>query len=314
MKFDLRASASLDKDGNQATGTSFSMDPNDANYLSATGWSWFPGYAIDVNTGRRLNMAFGESSVLVGYNGRDMLWNPVQTILSEDGTYVFGGKHYLYVFAADDTHKVSDPVMESYHNATAFKDVIENDLGNALKFLQWVSLPVMRTGYEFVNYDDMPDNDFRVEIRIGTPYNVGKTMDTVSNPLNKNYPLYKFNLDEYVPSTQNRVTAEAALKSVGVVPNPYYAGNDYELSPLEQYVKIINLPRRCDIKIYNMAGTLVRSFAKDNDLTIVEWDLKNNYQVPIAGGLYLIHVNAPGIGEKTLKWFGVLRPDDLSSF
>jgi hypothetical protein len=63
-----------------------------------------------------------------------------------------------------------------------------------------------------------------------------------------------------------------------------------------------------------MAGTLVRSYQKDNLETIIEWDLKNNYQVPIAGGLYIIHVEAPGVGEKTLKWFGVLRPDDLSSF
>jgi len=28
----------------------------------------------------------------------------------------------------------------------------------------------------------------------------------------------------------------------------------------------------------------------------------------------MIHVNAPGIGEKVLKWFGVLRPIDLDSF
>ena len=44
--------------------------------LETTGMSWFPGYAIDVETGERLNMAFGENSWLHGSNGTDMLWNP----------------------------------------------------------------------------------------------------------------------------------------------------------------------------------------------------------------------------------------------
>ena len=43
---------------------------------TSTGWSWFPGYAIDLETGTRLNMAFGENSWMVGDNGNDMRWNP----------------------------------------------------------------------------------------------------------------------------------------------------------------------------------------------------------------------------------------------
>jgi len=34
----------------------------------------------------------------------------------------------------------------------------------------------------------------------------------------------------------------------------------------------------------------------------------------IASGGYLIHVHAPDIGEKVVKWFGALRPVDLDSF
>ena len=34
----------------------------------------------------------------------------------------------------------------------------------------------------------------------------------------------------------------------------------------------------------------------------------------IAGGVYIIHVDVPGIGEKVLKWFGVMRPIDLDTF
>ncbi|MBK9593574.1 MAG: hypothetical protein IPO32_19435 [Crocinitomicaceae bacterium] len=57
----LRESNSVDQNGNAEPGT---------------GMGWFPGYAIDVETGTRLNMAFGENSWLAGSNGSDMIWNP----------------------------------------------------------------------------------------------------------------------------------------------------------------------------------------------------------------------------------------------
>ena len=44
----------------------------------------------------------------------------------------------------------------------------------------------------------------------------------------------------------------------------------------------------------------------------IEWDLRNNKQIPIASGVYLIHVAADGLGERTLKWFGVNREFDPS--
>ena len=65
---------------------------------------------------------------------------------------------------------------------------------------------------------------------------------------------------------------------------------------------------------YNLQGTLVRSFSKADPLTSLDWDLKNERNVPIAGGVYIIHVDVPGIGEKTLKWFGIMRPTDLDNF
>jgi flagellar hook assembly protein FlgD len=105
------------------------------------------------------------------------------------------------------------------------------------------------------------------------------------------------------------------LDVINVVPNPYNAFSSYESSQIDQRVKIINLPVKCTISIYNLNGTLVRQYDRDdNTITSLDWDLKNSKNVPIASGVYLIHINAPGIGEKTLKWFGVLRPIDLDSF
>jgi len=101
---------------------------------------------------------------------------------------------------------------------------------------------------------------------------------------------------------------------VRVVPNPYYAYSQYETSKLDNRVKITGLPEVCTIRIYSLAGTLVRTFDKADPLTYVEWDLKNQRNVPIAGGVHIVHVNAPGVGEKIVKWFAVMRPADLENF
>jgi hypothetical protein len=76
-------------------------------------------------------------------------------------------------------------------------------------------------------------------------------------------------------------------------------------------VKITNLPQSCTISVYSLNGNLVRRFTKDNSITFVDWDLKNQYGIPISSGAYIIHINAPGIGERVLKFFGALRPQDL---
>ncbi|HRU62337.1 MAG TPA: hypothetical protein P5565_12775, partial [Bacteroidia bacterium] len=61
----------------------------------------------------------------------------------------------------------------------------------------------------------------------------------------------------------------------------------------------------------NTSGGVYPDLNLDSSL---EWDLKNTKGIPVASGMYIIHVEAPGIGERTLKWFGVMRPLDLDTF
>ncbi|MEO0341336.1 MAG: hypothetical protein AAF242_19265, partial [Bacteroidota bacterium] len=44
----------------------------------------------------------------------------------------------------------------------------------------------------------------------------------------------------------------------------------------------------------------------------LEWDMRNSKGIPIASGVYLIHVDAGELGERTIKWFGVNRKFDPS--
>ena len=122
-------------------------------------------------------------------------------------------------------------------------------------------------------------------------------------------------MDGLAPEFGNVSAADDALQLINVVPNPYYAYSQYESDKLDNRIKITNLPPKCDINIYTVNGILIRSFSKDDaSTTYIDWDLKNRYLTPISSGLYVIHVKVDGVGERIIKWFGMMRPIDLDSF
>jgi hypothetical protein len=147
---------------------------------------------------------------------------------------------------------------------------------------------------------------------------------------NQCWPEYSFNTATIATSKQDADKLSSDLDLINVVPNPYYGYNDYERNQLDNRVKIVNLPLKSTVTIFNMSGTMIRQFVIDKSgiteprgstadvntdaKTSIDWDLKNFAGIPISGGVYLIHVKADGIGERTLKWFGLLRPTDLNSF
>ena len=88
----------------------------------------------------------------------------------------------------------------------------------------------------------------------------------------------------------------------------------YETSQVDNRIKVTNLPTECTINIFSISGMLVKQFRKESSETYVEWDLKNTYNLPIASGMYIIHIDAGDIGEKIIKWFGVMRPIDMETF
>lgn len=152
-------------------------------------------------------------------------------------------------------------------------------------------------------------SDVTVRLRVARPYE--KYEGDGSNSKN---PKYEFNTEDIAVIKANDSTAQSMLEQIRVVPNPYFSMSAYEKSQLDNMVKITNLPERCVISIYAVEGSLVRTLSKDNTDTWIYWDLKNNYQVPIASGMYIIHIDAPGIGQKIVKWFGTLRPFDPTGF
>lgn len=328
--FNIRRSPSVDKNGKYANpGDPPSSNPDDANYINASGMGWFPGYVYNLETGERLNIIFGEDSWLVSDNGRDMLFNPTdmnplspflnEHYLSNLGKVIFGGKHYVYVMAHNKnilstTTEYDCPAYDHGYWAREFFNKNPQELPALLNYFygncMWVGLPMGVTGKEWLN------NDCTIKIRVGKPYARYYSTNDIgaTNPQNDNYPMYRFNTEDIATVTGDNEVAKSALDLINVVPNPYYAFSSYETDQLDNRVRITNLPEKCTVSIYSVNGTLVRQITKDAIKTSVDWDLKNFAGIPIAGGVYLIHIKAPGIGERVIKWFGVQRPVDLNAF
>ena len=92
------------------------------------------------------------------------------------------------------------------------------------------------------------------------------------------------------------------MDRINVFPNPYYGLNQAETSRHRHFVTFSHLPQKARIRIFDLAGTLVRLLEKDDADQFVQWDLNNESGLPVAGGMYIAHIEMPGLHKiKVLK-------------
>lgn len=100
--------------------------------------------------------------------------------------------------------------------------------------------------------------------------------------------------------------AREELDDICVVPNPYVVTasweprNMYKFGRGERRLHFYHLPKDCTIRIYNLRGHLIdtiehHSTANDG---MAAWDILSKDGNEIAYGIYIYHVEAPGVGEK----------------
>jgi hypothetical protein len=342
-KMYCRRHKSVDKNGRTSDNGGYNASEGDL--ISPWGMGWFPGYVIDVGTGERLNVAFGEDSWLAGENGNDMIFNPSNRMFSSNGQPLFGGQHWIYVFKniRGETYKnynEGEPGLGADldycpgYDQGAFlfeklsdENLTAGDLKKVYRACTWVG-STLSTATALSDLDNggnamlspeegLIPNTCRVRLRVAKAYaksNPSGGAQDAGGSINGWRNLYRFSTEGIAAVTNSSETLESALDNINIVPNPYYAFSSYEINKLDNRVKITNLPEVCTISIYDLNGTRIRQFKKGDPSTSLDWDLKNDQNIPIASGTYIIHVNVPNIGEKVLKWFGVMRPVDLDSF
>ncbi|MBI3509220.1 MAG: T9SS C-terminal target domain-containing protein [Bacteroidetes bacterium] len=345
----LRSGSSVDQYGRDiAHGGSSGSGTGNSDFISGTGMSWFPGYAVNVETGERLNIAFGENSSLTAERGNDMLFNPTADEYS-DFPYqypLFGGQHYIYIFGHNGNARYTTGALNgelkdipAYDYGKAIMKIMSSataatDRNEVFRDAMWCSIPMLNDNYRTWSWpyssSTVIPTDVKVRLRLAKPYKrmlTGITpnaqnpllpTDSVATSQNGNNPMYYFDTHDLKVTLGDNQTAQDAMALINIVPNPYYAYSAYEKNQIDNRVKFTCLPENCTIRIYTVNGTQVRKLTKASAQTYLDWDLKNQAGIPIASGLYIIHIEATmpdgSTGEKILKWFGVMRPIDLDAY
>lgn len=299
------------------------------------GMGWFPGFSINPETGERLNVAFGEDSYLASDNGRDMLWNPSARVNTTLGTQqVFGGQHYIYVYRNLARANENEDRVPMYDSGQLVYDKNQTNnngqIRRTFRAFDWVMFPLAAAPDVYLSPEDgLVPGEVKISAHVAKPYEPYATVKeelglesfpytspTENYDLSENfwYPAYEFTTEGRETTINNTEVAKDALDLIDIVPNPYYAYSSYEQTRLENTVKFVNLPPECKIQIFTLNGTLVRILEKDNPDTYLDWNLQNEFFIPISGGLYLIHIQSPGLGETVLKFFAATRPSDIKNF
>ena len=224
----------------------------------------FPGAAFDIadpDNPRRLNLCFVEQ---VDSNAPDNHWDPIAADVGDD----LGGREYLFIMASD---YVEDPTSiygddDPYWGPGA--DVI---------YALW---PAPREGHT-------SDEEFSMTIHALHPVKEGDHITFSTAGLEK--------------ETSNLIAKER-LEKINVFPNPYFGLNLAETSNFDQKVTFINLPANsCTIRIFTLSGQLVKEIDHSNGMSIDNWDLHNEDNIPVASGMYIAYIEVPNVGDKILK-------------
>ncbi len=324
----------------------YSKNKDGSEDVTSKGMSWFPGYAYDVETGQRLNVFFGENSFYNGQSipetagqgtgtGDDLLFNPTSTRTVGAATLddkvqlmrnVQGGQHTIYV--TRQPYDSCQSVIDEMERVTNFIVFTQDNFLYLNGVITWASIAVPTNMEGSLGH--IPPSKATIQLRANRPYEIEEGTNQ-----NLGYPLYEFALDGLAPIKKERAAASSALDLLRVVPNPYYGYSEYEVTEIDNIVKVINIPAACNVRIYSLDGRFVREYnlgrvyshpsrngiarigqgeegpnADAQILTSVEWDLKNYANVPVASGVYLIHVKVEGVGSRVLKSFIINRAFD----
>jgi hypothetical protein len=326
FKGQIRKAPSLDKDQNPISGD--------------FGRSYFPGYAINLETGQRVNVYFGENSRNIGKGGANMWWDPTDKIVTDLGTPILGGSHFVYITNTlyDGGEKDQQVLLTRFNkdknnaniNLTQLNTLnsnieLDSTVAKIYRSFIWTFVPHMKKDssiYTSSGEYKIP-SDVRIKLRMQKPF---------AFYLDNSKLEYQFSTKGLEATRGNKDMIRSAFDDMVIVPNPYNAYSVYESSITQNTIKIVNVPKNAKISIFTTDGVLVRTLkqsldentdlfyganqgSRDRNLdNSISWDLRTNSGVLVASGVYYINVESPEYGSKVLKLFATMRSADVSNF
>ncbi len=229
----------------------------------------------------------------------------------------------MYAYGDTLPNTINKPVITPFHIVNVTKDSIRANIKITARILE--SKPTVVKGAKDGRWD------FGEPIIFVTPPPYGSGNNTMyqvtfsaKDSLNKKFGGEIFRIVTQQPFTSKDVyqfqtvaakfdaaKASGTLDRIKVVPNPYVAVNDIEPTDRlpgttrgSRRIYFEHLPPRATIRIFTLSGELVRTLEHDSGIDNGReyWDLLNRDNLGVAYGVYIAHIDAPGVGQRIVKF------------
>ncbi|NMB80761.1 MAG: T9SS type A sorting domain-containing protein, partial [Ignavibacteria bacterium] len=84
-----------------------------------------------------------------------------------------------------------------------------------------------------------------------------------------------------------------------------------EINKYQRYVTFSHLPGKATLRVFNLAGQLVRTIEKNSPSQFITWDLLNENSFPVASGLYIVHVDMPDLGKTKVLKLAIIQEQQI---
>jgi len=244
---------------------------------------WFPGKLWNIDNPAKpeqLNIAFVEDSRLAPANKLwDMGWDPVTQTYANNSTS--GNQERIWLLDS----KYDAGTSETLKNLDWY-----DGTGTGLMYHLF---PTKRGTTKYCSAD------FSIYI--------------FASKINTSKDVFTFSTKD-IRADINVMYAKEDVKRINVFPNPYFGANVEEVRTLQHFVRFTHLPPKAALRIYTLAGELVRTLQHDDGTQFEEWDLQNEFDIPVASGIYLVHIDCGVLGEKVLKVALIMAEERLRQF
>jgi len=223
-------------------------------------------YDMEASPPRRLSVGYLENNQSGGLV--DGKYWPPHNSASPDNIAGTGAREWLFIFDKDYT---------TTQDATLATDILNNTLP-----LMWFCTITRR------------DNN---------PLSNAWTFTILANHINTLNDVFTFSAPAATSSTAN---AKADVEKINVFPNPYFGLNARETNKYNRFVTFNHLPQKATIRIFNLAGILLKTIKKDDATQFAQWDLRNESSLPAGAGMYIVHIDMPEIGAKKILKLAII--------
>jgi hypothetical protein len=125
-----------------------------------------------------------------------------------------------------------------------------------------------------------------------------------------------FSFSTVQPRRENADVGKSAIEDIRVVPNPYYAYSVYEVDQFDRQVRFLGLPDMFTLRIFNLAGDMVRQLDqsyKTAGNSWMSWNLLTDQGLPVASGVYIWYIETE-FGNKYGKMAIIQEVEQLNTY